>query len=81
MPVIQAQMNDFVRIRDIRKIRKSSISPGDVPEILFNAPSIVRFAKKGYSVDDLDLRAAQGIIGIDQHPFCKSDQIHELLIC
>ena len=81
MPVIQAQLNDFVRIWNIRKIRKSSTSPGGVPEILFNAPSAVRFDKKGCSVDDLELRVAQGIIGIDQHPFCKNDQIHELLIC
>ena len=81
MPVIQAQLNDFVRIWNIRKIRKSSTSPGGVPEILFNAPSTVRFDKKGCSVDDLELRVAQGIIGIDQHPFCKNDQIHELLIC
>ena len=81
MSVIQAHLNDFVRIWNIRKIRKSSTSPGDVPKIYFNAPSTVRFGNKGYSVDDLDLRAAQGIIGIDQHPFCKNDQIHELLIC
>ena len=81
MSVIQAQLNDFVRIWNIRKIRKSSTSPGSVPEILFNALSTVRFDKKGYSVDDIDLRVAQDIIGIDQHPLCKNDQIHELLIC
>ena len=81
MSVIQAQLNDFVRIWNMRKIRKSSTSPGGVPEILFNALSTVRFDKKGYSVDDIDLRVAQDIIGIDQHPLCKNDQIHELLIC
>ena len=36
--VIQAQLNDFVRVWNFREIRKSSTSPG-VPEILFNAPS------------------------------------------
>ena len=81
MSVIQAQLNDFVRIWNMWKIRKSSTSPGGVPEILFNALSTVRFDKKGYSVDDIDLRVAQDIIGIDQHPLCKNDQIHELLIC
>ena len=81
MSVIQAQLNDFVRIWNMRKIRKSSTSPGGVPEILFNALSTVRFDKKGYYVDDIDLRVAQDIIGIDQHPLCKNDQIHELLIC
>ena len=81
MSVIQAQLNDFVRIWNMRKIRKSSTSPGGVPEILFNALSTVRFDKKGYSVDDIDLRVTQDIIGIDQHPLCKNDQIHELLIC
>ena len=64
MPVIQAQLNDFVRIWNIRKIRKLSTCPGSVPEILFNAPSTVAFDEKGYSVDDLDLRVAQDIIGI-----------------
>ena len=64
MLVIQAELNDFVRIWNIRKIRKSSTSPGGVPEILFNAPSTVRFGKKGYSVDDIDLRVAQGIIAL-----------------
>ena len=81
MPVIQAQLNHFVRIWNIREIRKCSISPGGVPEILFNAPSTVGFDKKGYSVDDLDLRVAQDIIGIDQHPICKNEEIHELFIC
>ena len=65
MPVIQTQLNGFVRIWNIRKIKKSSISPDGVPEILLNAPSIVEFDKKGYSVDDLDLSVAQGIIDID----------------
>ena len=81
MLVTQAQLNDFARIWNIREIRKSLTSPGGVPEILFNAPSTVGFDKKGYSVDDLDLRVAQDIIGIDQHPICKNDEMHELFIC
>ena len=81
MPVIQAQLDDFVYIWNIRKIRRSSTSPGGVPEILFNAPSTVGFDKKGYSVDDLDLRVAQDIIGIDQHSICKNDEMHELFKC
>ena len=81
MPVIQTQLNDFLRIWNIREIRQSSTSLGCVPEILFNAPSTVGFDKKGYSVDDLDLRVAQDIDCIDQHPICKGDQIHELFIC
>ena len=36
MPVIRAQLNDFVRIWNIREIRQSSTSLGCVPEILFN---------------------------------------------
>ena len=81
MLAIQEQLSDFVCIWNIRKIRKSSTSPGSIPEILFNAPSTVGFDKKGYSVDDLDLRVAQDIIGIEQHPICKNDEIHELFIC
>ena len=81
MPVIQAQLNDFVRIWNIQEIRKSSTSPGDVPEKLFNALSTVGFDKKGYPVDYLDLHVAQDIIGNDQHPICKNDKMHELFIC
>ena len=81
MPVIQAQLNDFVRIWNILEIRKSLTSPGGVPEILFNAPSTVGFDKKGYSVDDFDLRVARDIIGTDQHTICKNDEIQELFIC
>ena len=81
MSVTQAQLNDFARIWNIREIRKSLTSPGGVPEILFNAPSTVGFDKKGYSADDLNLRVAQDIIGIDQHPICKNDKMHELFKC
>ena len=45
--ILQTQLNGFVRIWDIQKIKKSSISPDGVLEILFNAPSIVEFDKKG----------------------------------
>ena len=41
MPIIQGQLNNFVRIWNIRKIRKFLTFPGGVPEILFNAPSRV----------------------------------------
>ena len=81
MPIIQGQLNDFVRIWNTRKFRKSSTSPGGVPKILFNAPSRAGFDEKGYSVDDLDLRVAQDIIGIEQHPICKNNEIHELFKC
>ena len=81
MPVIQAQLNDFVRIWNIWELTKSSTSPGGVPEILFSATPTIGFGKKGYSVDDLDLRVAQDIIGIEQHHICKNDEIHELLMC
>ena len=81
MPVIQAHLNDFVRICNILEIRKCLTSPGGVPEILFNASSTVGFDKKGYSVDDFDLRVARDIIGTDQHTICKNDKIQELFIC
>ena len=81
MPIIQAQLNYFVRIWNIQEIRQSSISPGGVPEIFFNVPSTVGFDKKGSFVDDLDLRVAQDISDIKQHSICKNDEIYELFIC
>ena len=80
MPVIQGHLNDFLRVWNIREIRQSSTSPGGVLEILSNVPSTIGFDKKGYFVDDLDLRVARDIIGIDQHPICKNDETHELFI-
>ena len=81
MPVIQAQMNDFARISNTREIRQSSTSIGCVTEILLNASSTIGFDKKGYSADDLDLRVAQDIIGINQQLICKNEEMHELFIC
>ena len=81
MPVIKAHLNGFAHISNIWKISKSSTSPDGVPKILCTAPSTVGFDKTGYSVDDLDFRIAQDIIGIEQHPICKSDEIQDLFIC
>ena len=76
-----AHLYDFVRIWNIPEIRKFSTSQDDTPGILFNAPSTVGFDKEGYSVDDLDLRVAWDITGIEQHPICKNSEIYELFIC
>ena len=71
----------FLRIWNIRQIRKSSTSPGGVPEILCNPPSTVGSDKKGYPVDNFDLRVARDMIGIDQHPICNNDEMHALFLC
>ena len=41
VPVIQVELNEFMRTWNCRNIRKSAKAPGGVPEMLFNVPTIV----------------------------------------
>ena len=36
MPVIQAELNDFVRVWNLRNVRQSAAGPGGKPDILFS---------------------------------------------
>ena len=50
IPVIQADLNEFMRTQNCRNIHKSPEAPGGVPEMLFNLPAIVSFPKKGTNI-------------------------------
>ena len=54
IPVIQADLNEFMRTQNCRNIHKSPEAPGGVPEMLFNLPAIVSFPKKGTNISKRD---------------------------
>ena len=59
IPVIQAELNEFMRRWNCRNIRKSAEAPGGVPEMLFNVPAVVGFPKKGINVSKRDIQIAK----------------------
>ena len=81
IPVIQAELNEFMRTWNCRNIRKSAEAPGGVPEILFNVPAIVGFPKKGTNVSERDIQIAEETLGIAQYPTYFNKDIYELIIC
>ena len=46
IPVIQAELNEFMRTWNRRNVRKSAEAPRGVTEMLINVPAIVGFPKK-----------------------------------
>ena len=81
IPVIQTELNIFMRIQNCRNIRKSAGAPGGVPMMLFNVPAVVRFPKKGTNVCEKDLQVAEEALGIGQYPTYFDKDIYDLKIC
>ena len=81
IPVIQAELNEFMRTWNCRNIRKSTEAPGGVPEMLFNVPAIAGFPKKGTNFSERDIQIAEETLGIAQYPTYFDKDIYELIIC
>ena len=81
MPVIQAELNEWLRCWNTRRVRQSASAPGGIPELLFNIPSIVGFKEQGVVVNDIDIQAARTILGIEHAPMTKDQDLQELLFC
>ena len=81
MPVLQAQLNECSRLWNSRRIRQSASAPGGIPDMLFNIPSTVGFQAQGIDVNPTDIQVAQNVLGIDHHPVCRDEDLHELLLC
>ena len=81
IPVIQAELNEFMRTCNCRNIRKSVETPGGVPEMLFNVPAIIGFPKNGTNANERDTQIAKETLGIAQYPSYFDKDIHELTIC
>ena len=81
LPVLQAEMNDFVRLWNTRFVRQSAAAPGGVPDVLFYTPCAIRYNSQGIKVESDDIKVALDVLGIEHHPVSKDIEIHELLIC
>lgn len=81
LPVIQVEINDFMRTWNMRSIRQSSSDPGGRPDILFDFPSTVDYTKQGKTLDKRDLKIAEDLLGVDKLSVLKNSDIHELLQC
>ena len=81
MPVLQAELNEWLRLWNTRRVRKSANAPGGIPEVLFNVPTVAGFRDRGVIVDDADIESARSVLGIHYPPFSTYDDLHELLIC
>ena len=81
MPVIQAELNEFLLIWNARNVRQSARAPGGRPDVLFALPSTVGFEKQGILVNENDIVIAKNILGISHHPVSVEKDLHELLVC
>ena len=61
MPVLQAEMNIFVKAWNSRYVRQSSLAPGGRPDLLFQFPHEHGFVKQGQSVTKRDIDAARDV--------------------
>ena len=67
IPVIQADLNEFMRTWNCQNIRKSAEAPGGVPELLFNLPAIVGFPQKCTNVIERDIQVDEETVVIAQY--------------
>ena len=81
IPVIQAALNEFMRMWNCQNIRKSAEAPRGVPELLFNLPAIVGFPKKGTNVIERDMQVDEETVVIAQYSAYFDKEIYELPIC
>ena len=81
MPVLQAELNLFVKTWNTRFIRQSSSAPGGRPDILFSLPETIGYTKQGIPICDRDVSIARNILGIETHPVYMNSDLHELLLC
>ena len=79
LPIIQNDPNEFYQTWNRKNIRQSVAAAGARPDLLFSTPETVGFTHQGVKVDveDLDLTVKQ--LGISETPYCRNEQLHELL--
>ena len=79
MPIVQNELNEFYQTWNRRNIRQAAAAPGARPDLLFSTPETVGFTHQGVQVDmeDLDITVRQ--LGISETPYCRNEQLHELL--
>ena len=81
IPVIQADLNEFMRTWNCQNIRKSAEAPGGVPELLFNLPAVVGFPKKCTNAIERDIQVDEETVVIAQYSIYFDKEVYELPIC
>ena len=80
LSVIQNELNKFVLRWNCRAVRQSSDAPGGNPDLLFHCPPL-GFQKKGIQIGQEDINIVNEVLGIDDSPVAKNDEMHDLLKC
>ena len=81
IPIIQLELNLFLKTWNSRHIRQSAAAPGGKPDILFHLPSTTGFTSQGVKVEEEDLDVAESVVSINNHPIYLNKDLHELLWC
>ena len=79
--MIQRELNEFVATWNARRVRQSASAPGGKANILFAMPRAFGFEDQGIRVSPNDIRVAEDVLGIKQHPVWIEKDIHELITC
>ena len=80
-PVLQCELNEFMRTWNARNVRQSAEAPGRKPYILFYLPSLIAYTNQGIKVKQIDISIGQDTVGFGYHPVFKDEDLHELFLC
>lgn len=79
LPVIQAELNEFIKTWNLRRVRKSGHSPAGKPDMLFHFPHTVGVFNEGINVTNDDINIACDIFGLQSLPVINNEDLYELL--
>jgi len=80
LPIVQNELNEFYQTWNRRNIRQSASALGGRPEILFVAPETVGYSHHGIPFVLRDMDIVKRNLGITEAPYCRNNELHELLI-
>ena len=81
MPVVQLELEEFRRVWNLHRVRRSAEAPGGRPETLFSMPESTGFISQGIPVSSQDLQVADTVLRIDNIPITNDEDLYELLKC
>ena len=81
LPIIEKEINEFVRTWNARVVRQSAAAPGGRADLLFSVPERVGFSNQGIHVDKGSIRVAESVLAIQHCPIWKNRDIYDLLHC
>lgn len=81
LPVIQSELNEFIKTWNLRHVRKSGCAPSGKPEMLFHFPHTKGFVPQGIFISNIEISMAKEILGFEMLPVNISQDYHELCEC